>query len=100
MSAIFSFQSLLTVTSLLIQTCAYTQSLAPSILDRNKTGWLGIFWKCGRIGGRKSPYVSVCCVVTAFSILFIQWLGKSDPGISIRFHYEQRLDCRNNGKNG
>ncbi|XP_054544288.1 protein kish-A isoform X1 [Talpa occidentalis] len=50
MSAIFNFQSLLTVILLLICTCAYIRSLAPSILDRNKTGLLGIFWKCARIG--------------------------------------------------
>uniref|UniRef100_A0A8C2RVA6 Protein kish n=1 Tax=Capra hircus TaxID=9925 RepID=A0A8C2RVA6_CAPHI len=80
----------------------YIRSLAPSLLDRNKTGLLGIFWKCARIGvcsdtktanpvfskdmtevvldryrlvdsgERKSPYVAVCCIVMAFSILFIQ----------------------------
>ncbi|XP_064499344.1 LOW QUALITY PROTEIN: protein kish-A [Pseudopipra pipra] len=72
MSAIFNFQSLLTVILLLICTCAYIRSLAPSLLDKNKTGLLGIFWKCARIGERKSPYVAVCCVVMAFSILFMQ----------------------------
>uniref|UniRef100_A0A7N4PF08 Protein kish n=1 Tax=Sarcophilus harrisii TaxID=9305 RepID=A0A7N4PF08_SARHA len=93
MSAIFNFQSLLTVILLLICTCAYIRSLAPSVLDKNKTGLLvvlgkrgrkknlehkvlqkllGIFWKCARIGERKSPYVAVCCIVMAFSILFIQ----------------------------
>nr|XP_023472709.1 protein kish-A isoform X1 [Equus caballus] len=99
-SAIFNFQSLLTVILLLICTCAYIRSLAPSLLDRNKTGLLGIFWKCARIdkrykfmnsatelneealkmtmtlkifiGERKSPYVAICCIVMAFSILFIQ----------------------------
>ncbi|CAO2581135.1 Protein kish-A [Lemmus lemmus] len=72
MSAIFNFQSLLPVILLLICTCAYIQSLAPSLLDRNKTGLLGIFWKRARIGEPKSPYVAVCCIVMAFSILFIQ----------------------------
>uniref|UniRef100_F6SF05 Protein kish-A n=1 Tax=Equus caballus TaxID=9796 RepID=F6SF05_HORSE len=52
MSAIFNFQSLLTVILLLICTCAYIRSLAPSLLDRNKTGLLGIFWKCARIDKR------------------------------------------------
>ncbi|XP_021237080.1 protein kish-A isoform X1 [Numida meleagris] len=51
MSAIFNFQSLLTVILLLICTCAYIRSLAPSLLDKNKTGLLGIFWKCARIVG-------------------------------------------------
>ncbi|XP_037684778.1 protein kish-A-like, partial [Choloepus didactylus] len=71
-SAIFNFQSLLTVILLLIYTSAYIQSLVPSLLDRNKTGLLGIFWKCARIDERRSPYVAVCCIVMAFSILFMQ----------------------------
>ncbi|CAB1319393.1 unnamed protein product, partial [Coregonus sp. 'balchen'] len=49
-SAIFNFQSLLTVILLLICTCAYIRALAPSLLDKNKSGILGIFWKCARIG--------------------------------------------------
>ncbi|XP_052014860.1 protein kish-A-like [Apodemus sylvaticus] len=72
MSAIFNFQSLVTVILLLISTRAYIRSLGPSILDRNKTGLLGIFWKCTRIGEHKRPYVAVCCIVMAFSILFRQ----------------------------
>uniref|UniRef100_A0A8D0GFE5 Protein kish n=1 Tax=Sphenodon punctatus TaxID=8508 RepID=A0A8D0GFE5_SPHPU len=72
MSAIFNFQSLLTVILLLICTCTYIRSLAPTLLDKNKSGLLGIFWKCARIGERKSPYVAVCCIAMAFSILFVQ----------------------------
>ncbi|XP_044052332.1 protein kish-A [Siniperca chuatsi] len=72
MSAIFNFQSLLTVILLLICTCAYIRAMAPSLLDKNKTGLLGIFWKCARIGERKSPWVACCCVIMAFSILFLQ----------------------------
>ncbi|KAK3787580.1 hypothetical protein RRG08_025911 [Elysia crispata] len=71
MSAIFNFQSLLTVVLLLICTCAYLRAIVPSLLDRHKTGLLGTFWKCARIGERKSPYVAVCCVAMAFSILFL-----------------------------
>uniref|UniRef100_A0AAZ3P9I9 Protein kish n=1 Tax=Oncorhynchus tshawytscha TaxID=74940 RepID=A0AAZ3P9I9_ONCTS len=71
-SAIFNFQSLLTVILLLICTCAYIRALAPSLLDKNKSGILGIFWKCARIGERKSPWVAFCCVLMAFSILFVQ----------------------------
>ncbi|PSN41145.1 Protein kish-A, partial [Blattella germanica] len=69
-SALFNFQSLLTVVLLLICTCAYVRSLFPSLLDRNKVGLLGTFWKCARIGERKSPYVAASCVIMAFSILF------------------------------
>uniref|UniRef100_A0AC11DNA3 Transmembrane protein 167A n=1 Tax=Ovis aries TaxID=9940 RepID=A0AC11DNA3_SHEEP len=62
-SAIFNFQSLLTVILLLICTCAYIRSLAPSLLDRNKTGLLGIFWKCARIGEYLSTFL--CCKLLA-----------------------------------
>ncbi|NXC18774.1 KISHA protein, partial [Corythaeola cristata] len=72
-SAIFNFQSLLTVILLLICTCAYIRSLAPSLLDKNKTGYfLFVLFFSLHPGERKSPYVAVCCVVMAFSILFVQ----------------------------
>ncbi|ODM96820.1 Protein kish-A [Orchesella cincta] len=71
MSALFNFQSLLTVVALLICTCTYIHSIFPSILDRNKTGVLGTFWKCARIGERLSPYVAVFCIGLAFSLLFV-----------------------------
>ncbi|TEA33299.1 hypothetical protein DBR06_SOUSAS8010164, partial [Sousa chinensis] len=64
--------SLLTVILLLICACACIRFLASSLLDRNKTGLLDIFWKCARIGEQKKPYVSGCCIVMAFSILFVQ----------------------------
>uniref|UniRef100_A0A0B6YTF4 Protein kish n=1 Tax=Arion vulgaris TaxID=1028688 RepID=A0A0B6YTF4_9EUPU len=71
MSALFNFQSLLTVILLLICTCSYLRAIAPSLMDKNKTGVLGTFWKFARIGERKSPYVAFCCVAMAFSILFL-----------------------------
>ena len=71
MSALFNFQSLLTVIVLLICTCAYIRSFWPSILDRNKVGVLGTFWKLARIGERLSPWVATCCVGMALHCLFI-----------------------------
>jgi len=71
MSAIFHFQSMLTVLLLMICSCAYLRSLWPSLLDRNKKGFLGTFWKFARIGERLSPYVAACCVAMAFHTLFI-----------------------------
>ena len=71
MSALFNFQSLLTVILLLICTCAYVRSLWPSLLDRRKTGPLGTFWKCARIGERLSPYVAIGCIMMALHSLFI-----------------------------
>ncbi|RKU43358.1 hypothetical protein DL546_005863 [Coniochaeta pulveracea] len=68
MSALFNFQSLLLVILLLICTSAYVHQMFPTILDRNKTGFMGIFWKCARIGERLSPYISICCVLMAVSL--------------------------------
>ncbi|KAK0401508.1 hypothetical protein QR680_015828 [Steinernema hermaphroditum] len=58
LSAIFNFQSLISVLLLLICTCTYLRSLVPNIIDRNKEGLLGVFWKCARIGERLSPWIS------------------------------------------
>ncbi|CAH1961677.1 unnamed protein product [Acanthoscelides obtectus] len=71
MSAIFNFQSLLIVILLLICTCTYLKGLFPSIIKR-RAGFLGTFWKCARIGERKSPWVSVFCIIMAVSILFVK----------------------------
>ncbi|KAF9541962.1 hypothetical protein EC957_002522 [Mortierella hygrophila] len=67
-SALFNFQSLLLVILLMICTCTYVQSQT-SLLDRNKTGVLGIFWKAARIGERLSPYVSLACICMGISLL-------------------------------
>jgi hypothetical protein len=40
----------------------------PGIMDRNKDGIFGVFWKCARIGERLSPYVSLACVAMAVSL--------------------------------
>ncbi|KAJ4537066.1 hypothetical protein HRR90_002142 [Exophiala dermatitidis] len=69
MTAIFNFQSLLLVILLIICTSTYVHSMFPSVMDRNKDGVTGIFWKCARIGERLSPYVSIFCVAMAFSII-------------------------------
>lgn len=70
MSALFVFHSLLQVMLLLICSCAYLRSLYPSLLDRNRVGFLGIFWKAARIGERLSPFVSAACAIMALSLLF------------------------------
>ncbi|KAF9902192.1 hypothetical protein EC991_005205 [Linnemannia zychae] len=59
---------LLLVILLMICTCTYIQSQT-SLLDRNKTGVLGIFWKAARIGERLSPYVSLACICMGISLL-------------------------------
>ncbi|KDQ07428.1 hypothetical protein BOTBODRAFT_38832 [Botryobasidium botryosum FD-172 SS1] len=69
MSALFNFQSLLLVLLLLICTCAYVRAVAPGLIDRNKEGFMGVFYKCARIGERLSPYVAISCVLMAITIL-------------------------------
>ncbi|KFH44794.1 Protein kish-A-like protein [Hapsidospora chrysogenum ATCC 11550] len=65
MSALFNFQSLLLIILLNICTSAYVHHFFPGIMDRNKDGVMGIFWKSARIGERLSPYISICCVLMA-----------------------------------
>lgn len=65
MSALFNFLSLLQVILLLICTCTYVHALWPALLNNNKTGITGIFWKFARVGERMSPYVLLCCIFMA-----------------------------------
>ena len=69
MTAILNFASLLRVIILIICTCTYIHGLYPSLLDKNKHGAFGLFWKAARVGERLSPYVSLVCVVMALSEL-------------------------------
>ncbi|KAL1733613.1 hypothetical protein EV714DRAFT_269572 [Schizophyllum commune] len=69
MSALFNFQSLLLVILLVICTCTYVRGIMPRLIDRNKEGFLGLFWMSARIGERLSPYVALACVAMAVKIL-------------------------------
>ncbi|CAO3607119.1 unnamed protein product [Cunninghamella blakesleeana] len=69
MTALFNVQSLLLVILLIICTCTYVRAQAPSLVDCNKTGILGLFWKAARIGERLSPYVSLACILVAISFI-------------------------------
>lgn len=68
-SALFNFHSLLLVLLLLICTSTYVHATMPGPMDRNKSGPLGVFWKCARIGERLSPWVGAACVAMAVSYL-------------------------------
>ncbi|KAI4867184.1 hypothetical protein F4820DRAFT_226029 [Hypoxylon rubiginosum] len=86
MSALFNFQSLLLVILLLICTCAYVHQIFPTILDRNKQGLMGIFWKAARVGERLSPYISLCCVFMAVSslwLLIMMTLANNNQGLDV-----------------
>ncbi|GAB7330422.1 hypothetical protein MBLNU13_g02038t1 [Cladosporium sp. NU13] len=69
MLGILKFQTLLLVVLLFICTCTYLHGVFPAFLDRNKNGPLGTFWRAARVGERLSPYVSLCCVAMAVSLL-------------------------------
>ncbi|KAL4187625.1 hypothetical protein AMTRI_Chr09g39940 [Amborella trichopoda] len=49
MSALFNFQSFLSLILLFICTCTYVKMIFPALLDR-KIGFRGFFWKAARIG--------------------------------------------------
>ncbi|RKP24201.1 hypothetical protein SYNPS1DRAFT_17520, partial [Syncephalis pseudoplumigaleata] len=68
-SALFNFQSLLFVILLVICTSTYLRAQAPALVDRNKQGFLGLFWKAARIGERLSFYVALSCVAMAISVI-------------------------------
>ncbi|KAI0034811.1 DUF1242-domain-containing protein, partial [Vararia minispora EC-137] len=68
-SALFNFESLLLVILLVICTCTYVRAVAPRLIDRNKEGFLGLFFKSARIGERLSPYVALACVAVAIRIM-------------------------------
>jgi len=70
LSALFNFESFLTVLLLAICTCTYLHERIPSLLDNHKTGFMGSFWKFARIGERLSPAVCVCCVLMGIRVLF------------------------------
>eukprot|EP00850_Spirogloea_muscicola_P009426 SM000053S17383 [mRNA] locus=s53:45171:45785:+ [translate_table: standard] len=70
MSALFDFQSFLTVVLLVICTCTYVKINFPRLMDQ-KTGFRGFFWKAARIGERLSPWVSVACLTMGLCIFLL-----------------------------
>lgn len=68
MSALFDFQSFLTVVLLTICSCTYYKLINPGGLTQT-TGFKGLFWKAARIGERLSPWVAVACFVMGIAIL-------------------------------
>ncbi|KLO09686.1 DUF1242-domain-containing protein, partial [Schizopora paradoxa] len=68
-SALFNFQSLLLVILLFICSCTYIRYTVPGLIDRNRKGFLHVFWMCSRIGERLSPYVSLACIAMALTMV-------------------------------
>lgn len=69
MTALFNFQSLLMAILLLICTCTYVRGYSAKFMDAHRHGPVGTFWKLARIGERLSPYVSLCLVAMAVSLV-------------------------------
>ncbi|KAF3012038.1 hypothetical protein E8E14_008452 [Neopestalotiopsis sp. 37M] len=69
MTALFHFQSLLLVILLSICTSTYLHGMFPTFINNHKQGFMGMVWKAARIGDRLSPYMSLCCVFMAVSML-------------------------------
>ncbi|KAL5380286.1 hypothetical protein DPSP01_007861 [Paraphaeosphaeria sporulosa] len=66
MTALFNFQSLILVILLTICTSTYAHYYFPAFIDRNKNNYfMGVFWKCARVGERMSPYIALGLVVMA-----------------------------------
>ncbi|PFH34298.1 putative transmembrane protein [Besnoitia besnoiti] len=72
MSALFNFQSMLTVVLLAICTCTYLRPRFPSLIDNKQPGFKGVLGKFAVLGDRLSGYVSAACVLMAFSTLFLR----------------------------
>ncbi|KAL5203475.1 hypothetical protein ABZP36_014427 [Zizania latifolia] len=69
MSALFNFNSFLTVVLLVICTFTYIKIQFPAILN-DRTGFRGFFWKAARIGERLSPWVAFGCLAMGVSTIF------------------------------
>jgi len=84
MTALFNFQSLLTVLLLAVCTATYTRPRFPAFIDPKKPGFvgmymssacakslhLGLFGRFAVIGERLSPYISLGCLAMALVTIF------------------------------
>ena len=73
MSALFNFQSLLTVIVLFICTCSYLRPrFGSTYINPKRPGFWGVTGKAAVIGDRLSPWVSAACLIMAGSTLFVR----------------------------
>lgn len=70
MTALFNFQSLITVLLLSICTATYLRPRFPSYIDNKKPGFPGLFGRFAVIGERLSPYISLGCLIMALVTIF------------------------------
>jgi hypothetical protein len=72
MSALFNFQSLLTVLILTICTCSFLRSKLPAYINPKLEGFMGVFGKFAVVGDRLSPYVCIACFLMAGATIFVR----------------------------
>ena len=72
MTALFNFQSLITVVLLSICTATYLRPRFPSFIDSKKPGFVGLFGRFAVIGERLSPWISVSCFIMAIVTIFFR----------------------------
>ena len=70
MTALFNFQSLLTVVLLSVCTATYLRPRFPAYIDPRKPGFTGLFGRFAVIGERLSPYISLGCFIMALVTIF------------------------------
>eukprot|EP00347_Sterkiella_histriomuscorum_P010252 403377007 len=73
MSALFNFQSFLTLVLLFICTCAYIRQIFPHYINKwYHDGFKGIIRRSAVIGDRLSPYVSGACLFFAAANILLR----------------------------
>ncbi|CCW64777.1 unnamed protein product [Phytomonas sp. EM1] len=72
MSAFFDFETILYILLLTICTATYLRQYSPTLFHRDSYELYKKFlYKCSVVGDRLSPWVSICCLILAMKIIFI-----------------------------
>ncbi|AYU82821.1 Protein of unknown function (DUF1242) [Leishmania donovani] len=72
MSALFDFETVLYVLLLIVCTATYLRQFRPTLYHRDSFELYKKFlYKCSVVGDRLSPWVSICCLVLAFRVIFV-----------------------------
>ena len=69
---IFNLQSLAVVVLLATCSATYLRPRFPSFIDAKRAGFPGLFGRFSVVGERLSGVISVFCLLTAFSTLFLR----------------------------
>lgn len=72
-SALFNFQSLVSVILLLICTCTYLRAIAPKLIDRNKEGYEWLFYNVTLFAGWAPLLHTSASIAVFIHGLVLQW---------------------------